>query len=151
MIVNRDIFPTDNIIRKLGIETTFNTTNSRSAAKNPLAKVITFVNIFARVITFANIFTKVITFANQFCTSYIRGYDFFSYFEFIHHLLSLSINLCRISVFSTKFKKKKKNFKLYFNSLLYVAHILGLQELNEIYIMRTMGSTYEVRKIFLKR
>ena len=35
----------------------------------------------------------------------------------------------------------KKNFKVYFNSLLYVVRILGLQELNEIYIMRTMGRT----------
>ena len=60
------------------------TTNSRSAAKNTLAKVITFVNIFERVITFANIFTKVIILANQFCTSYIRGYVFL-------HTLSLFI------------------------------------------------------------
>ena len=44
----------------------------------------------------------------------------------------------------------KKNFKLYFNSLLYVAHTLGLQELNEIYIIRTMRRTYEVREVFWK-
>ena len=45
---------------------------------------------------------------------------------------------------------KKKNFKLYFNSLLYVVRILGLQELNEIYIMRTMARMYEIREVFLK-
>ena len=42
------------------------------------------------------------------------------------------------------------NFKVYFNSLLYVAHVLGFQELNDIYIIRTMGSTYEAREEFLK-
>ena len=42
------------------------------------------------------------------------------------------------------------NFKVYFNSLLYVAHVLGFQELNEIYIIRAMGSTYEAREEFLK-
>ena len=44
----------------------------------------------------------------------------------------------------------KKNFKLYFNSLLYVVRMLGVQELNEIYIMQTMGRTYEIREAFLK-
>ena len=38
----------------------------------------------------------------------------------------------------------------HYGTLLYVAHILGLQALNEIYIMLTVERTYEVRKIFLK-
>lgn len=56
-----------------------------------------------KVITFVPSWTKVITFDYQFCTNYIRGYEFFSYLEFIHHLFSLSIILCRISLFSTVF------------------------------------------------
>ena len=47
-------------------------------------------------------------------------------------------------------KKKTLNFKLYFNSLLYVPLVLGLQELNEIYIIWTVRRTYEARKVFLK-
>ena len=55
-----------------------------------------------------------------------------------------------LTCFLSEIQKGKNNFKLYFNSFLYVVHILGLQELNDIYIMRTMRRTYEIREVFWK-